>query len=540
MNLWSLSALAMAMAGVAQAQVRFDADEILVKVLPNNEAAFAAAKIAMGATELERYPQIGWVRLRLAAAAATPDGVVRSFRRMNFVRGAERVAIRNYFFDPNDPLIDQQWVVNRIQLPEAWDLTQGDPLVKIAVLDSGFEMTHPDLASQLLPGFDAVDGDNDPSDDANIGHGTHVAGIAAGATDNGVGIAGVGFNAKILPVRVGDFGIATADLVEGILWATNNGANVINMSLGGPFSSNAERDAVNFALQNNVFVVAAAGNNGTTQKSYPAAYPGVMAVASSDPDDSRSDFSQFGNWVHVAAPGSQILSTVMGGGYEAWDGTSMACPVVAGVAGLVFSRGGPSMTNDRVFEIITDTVDPTNGNYVIFGRVNAFEAVNATRVIDTADIEPISASTFVGSNGTGTLLDILNEDDSAMTLDGANVARFGKAAGIEAIFEMPGDPADFFNFQVKIRAAATRSITGMVWAWNVNSERWDFIKAFPVKTSESTNTFEVRNLDRYLDGSNQMKLRIRGHVPHRNAAAASPFTFSMDVVGMTADFEVQP
>jgi len=213
---------------------------------------------------------------------------------------------------PNDSLYNQQYAPRRIGLETAWDTTIGSPSVVVAVIDSGIELTHPDLASKIVPGWDFVDADADAND--TNGHGTHCAGIIAASMNNTRGIAGVAAGCKLMPVRVlGSNGTGTlADVASGVVWATDRGARVISMSLGTSSNSTTLANAIDYAWNRNVLVVAAAGNYNSTTPIYPGYFTNCIAVASTDQNDVRSPFSSFGSWVDVAAPGSSIVSTDIG------------------------------------------------------------------------------------------------------------------------------------------------------------------------------------------------------------------------------------
>ena len=278
---------------------------------------------------------------------------------------------------PNDPLFSQQWHQAKINTAGAWDLAKATGVV-IAIVDTGSTCNHPDLVGKCLAGYDYANNDSDPTDDQ--GHGTHVSGIAAALTNNGVGGAGVAWDAKILPVKVlGASGSGShSAIASGIIWAADHGADVINMSLGGQFTTNALRDAVAYAISKNVVVVAAAGNDNTSNPSYPASYPGVICVAATTQSDTKASFSNYGTCIDVASPGVGILSSVMNGSYQAWSGTSMASPIVAGLAGLLKGQN-KAMSPDQVQRVIEDTADDLGspGRDTIFGagRINVARAV---------------------------------------------------------------------------------------------------------------------------------------------------------------------
>jgi subtilisin family serine protease len=245
----------------------------------------------------------------------------------------------------------------------------------IAIVDTGIQRTHPDLDSKIVAGYDYVQNDTAP-DDGN-GHGTHVAGTSAAETNNSTGGAGTCPNCSLMPVRVLDNnGSGTlANVANGIRFAADNGAKVINMSLGGSGSSTLQT-AVDYAWGKGVFMACAAGNDNTSSQtnSYPGAYTNCFAVASTTNTDARSSFSNYGNWVEVAAPGSNIYSTWTGSSYNTISGTSMATPHVAGLAGLLASQG---LTNAQIRDRICSTSDAISGTgtYWTCGRINAYRAV---------------------------------------------------------------------------------------------------------------------------------------------------------------------
>ena len=278
---------------------------------------------------------------------------------------------------PNDPQTSQQYNLGKMSLPQAWNTARGDGVV-IAVLDTGADLAHPDLSAKFVSrGRDFVNGDDDASDDH--GHGTHVSGIAAAATNNGVGIAGVGYNARLLPVKVlsasgqGD----TARIAQAIDWASQQaGVKVINMSLGCQCPSPAYlTEAVANARARGVVVIAAAGNDGTSSPASPASAPGVIGVGATDSADRRTSFSNYGVNAKLAAPGLNIYSTLRGGSYGTMSGTSMASPNVAGVAALAWSACPSCSVGDIEARLMNG--DDIGGQQV-GKRVNAARAVGGS------------------------------------------------------------------------------------------------------------------------------------------------------------------
>jgi type VII secretion-associated serine protease mycosin len=252
----------------------------------------------------------------------------------------------------NDAYRSSQWALDRLRAEDTW-ATQVGTGVTVAVVDSGVDKTHPDLAGQVLPGTDFV-APGDGSADGH-GHGTHVGGIIAAVANNGIGVAGLSPGVKLLPVRVLDNTGAgwSSDTAAGIVWAVDHGAQVINLSLGGPSPTTVGQQAVDYAVAHGVVVVAAAGNGRATgnQVNYPAAYAGVVGVAATDRTDATASFSNTGAYVDIAAPGVGIASTYPGGGYANMSGTSMATPYAAAAAALVKSAN-PSLGSDAVTAVL--------------------------------------------------------------------------------------------------------------------------------------------------------------------------------------------
>jgi len=297
---------------------------------------------------------------------------------------AERDFIASAFIETNDPYVTSgnEWHLNRIQALQAWDITAGSSNILIAVLDSGVDLAHPDLAGRILPGFDFVGNQANALDD--YGHGTAVGGTIVASGNNGIGVAGVAYGCSVLAVKVMDStgSAAHSTIAEGIEYAVQQGARIINLSLGGDCSSMTLQNAIDYAWSNNVLVVAAAGNNGGTVPQYPAACDHVLAVSATEPDDSRCWFSSYGSYVTLFAPGDNIWTTQrdLSNPYGAWSGTSFSSPVVAAVAALVLSLS-PSLSNSQVVEVLKETADDLGAvgydSVFAYGRVNAFRAVSA-------------------------------------------------------------------------------------------------------------------------------------------------------------------
>ncbi|HJV44538.1 MAG TPA: S8 family peptidase [Bacillota bacterium] len=280
---------------------------------------------------------------------------------------------------PDDPLYKRyQWNLPSIKAEQAWDISQGKPGVIVAIVDTGVDTSHEEFKDKLVPGYNVLMDTNNPMDDN--GHGTHVAGIISANTNNNVGVAGVSWNNQIMPVKaIGAEGAGSSfDIAKGIKWATDHGARVINMSVGNYHPSAVLEDAIHYAYNKGVVMVAASGNDNTNQPSYPASYPEVLSIAAVDDQQNRATFSNFGDSVGVAAPGVDIASTYIYNEYAALSGTSMACPHVAGLAGLILSVN-PSLTNKDVVSIIeqsaTDLGDPGKDPMYGYGLININKAL---------------------------------------------------------------------------------------------------------------------------------------------------------------------
>jgi hypothetical protein len=290
---------------------------------------------------------------------------------------------------PTDPKFGQQWYQNQVRSDEAWTIGRGGPL--IAVLDTGVDYNHTDLSGKVIKGknYHAPWWNPfawfDPMDDH--GHGTHVAGIAAAKSNNGVGIAGVSWASNVLAVKVCDANGRCPDsaIAAGIKYAADKGAKVINLSLGGYTTNAAVESAVAYAHIHGSLVVAAAGNDGCSNKHYPAAYILATSVGATDPSDGRSVWiagqpactpnsgSNFGSWVEIGAPGTGILSTLPGNAYASWNGTSMATPIVSGAAAVVWALNPGFSPLDVHFRLV-DTAKPLTGANLGAGRLDVFEA----------------------------------------------------------------------------------------------------------------------------------------------------------------------
>lgn len=372
-------------AGAGEAQIRSLTGQLGLRTR-RSFAGLGAASLALP-TGASVESTIGALRRSGLAAQAEPNWRLRLAPRRQAVRAAD------IQLDPGLGA-SRQWGQAKIGCEKVWPSLRGSARVVVAVIDTGVDLDHPDLRPVLVPGYTTF-AESGPQD--YEGHGTHVAGIIAGQGLGDPGVRGVAPGVRLMPVKVmGPRGREghVENVVAGLIWAVDHGAKIVNMSLGDEGTSSLLREAVLYAQQRDVLVVAASGNfeegrhHTRNTMNYPAAYPGVMAVGATDEEDGLADFSFWGQWLSVTAPGVDIHSSVPGDGsldaaergeYQTEQGTSMASPFVAGVAALVRSRF-PQLTAAQVKQRIEasakDLGDPGWDAKFGHGRIDAARAVS--------------------------------------------------------------------------------------------------------------------------------------------------------------------
>lgn len=358
-----------------------DSGRILIKTA--NAASEARALTASHGRKIDSIPQLGVSVVEVPDQASAAIARIRNQHGVIYAEVDELVQASDWV--PDDPMFAQQWGLDAIHSSAAWAIATSSALIKIAVLDTGISLAHQDLAAKLVSSTNFT---SSPTSDDRYGHGTHVAGIAAAITNNHAGVAGVAVEAKLMNVKVlGDTGSGQYSwLAKGMIYAADNGAKVINMSLGGSNGSQTLKDAVSYAANKEVVIAVAAGNNGSTALSYPAAYEPCIAVAATDLSDRRASFSNYGDWVDVSAPGVNILSTLprksrIGtqtnqSDYGILSGTSMAAPFVAGEAAILWGMTAFNSSADAVRQRILSTTDPLAETGMGVGRLNLLKAVS--------------------------------------------------------------------------------------------------------------------------------------------------------------------
>jgi subtilisin family serine protease len=324
---------------------------------------------------------------------------------------------------PNDLLYRRyQWNLPIIDTELGWNISKGASNVIVGIIDTGVDLNHPDLQGHLLKGINVIDNSSPPMDD--VGHGTHVAGVITALVNNDRGVAGMTWENPVLPVKVLDETGAgsTYAVAQGIVWATDHGAKVLNLSLGNYADANFLHDAIRYAFDRDVVLIAASGNDNTEEPGYPAAYSEVLAVAATDSNKQRAPFSNFGDYIGVAAPGVNIASTYPDNQYAALSGTSMASPHVTALAALIRSIN-PGLKNIEVMDIIRNTtVDlGTRGKdkYYGYGQIDVVKALQTARDgVGTAAPGSVNGVTGGNEAGMGTTPSTSNGSEGSASQSG--------------------------------------------------------------------------------------------------------------------------
>lgn len=439
--------------------------QVLLKPKPSmSEAALNAILTFRGAAQKGTIPAIGVRIIEVPAAAAAQ--LLAALQQNKDVDYAEPDYTAEAVGTANDPYYTQgsEWHLAKIQAPAAWDTTTGDSNIIVAVVDSGVRASHPDLAGKVLAGYDFVANDNDPTDEN--GHGTAVSGTIAPASNNLLGVAGVAWGNPILPVRVLDAnGSGTYSAISnGIIYAADHGAKIINMSLGGTSSSSTLQDAVNYAWNKKCVLIAAAGNNGNDITFYPAACNNVVSVSATDPTDVRPTWSNYGSYVDVSAPGVDILTLYGADQYAAWSGTSFSSPVTSGVVALMASAN-PALSNTQLVDLLLKNSDDigTVGYDIYYGngRVNANRAVAAAKAL-VVTIDTIAPLASITSPTDGSVVRSPSQRIDATGTDNVAVTRLEVYVDGKLLGSSTTSPASF-NWNTRRVAAGSHKIQAFAY-----------------------------------------------------------------------------
>ncbi|HSC89497.1 MAG TPA: S8 family serine peptidase [Polyangiaceae bacterium] len=436
-----------------------------------------------------------------AADAARVRAAVTQVTASSSVLKAEADPVWTSHATPNDPRYPEQQHLPQILANQAWDTTTGSPSVVVAVLDSGLNISHPDLAAAVWTNDDAPDGiDNDANgfvDDVHgwnfvngnsdltdaPGHGTHVAGLIGATGNNGQGVIGVAPGVRLMPVKVGGPAIAASAVAQAIYYAVDNGADIINMSFGGPETFSGARAAVDYAVAHGVLLVGSAGNSAFDEYNYPAVYQDILAVAALGAGDGRAALSNYGRWVDVAAPGLSLLSTFLGSDYVQGSGTSQAAPLVSGVLALVLSAHPTWSAEQARAQLLATARDVTSANpeYVGLlgaGIVNAAAAVgpqitapraylagvqlaeatgNGDQEVDAGETAKLSASLHFTSGSGAKTAQLTSSDPWITVTSGSSALNTAVDRASTATFQVavaPNVPADHVA-QLRVQVAGT-------------------------------------------------------------------------------------
>lgn len=386
--------------------------------LPKQPLGTASRKIVEFSNEVEAKGQVSSIsgvelvqlsngRYIVIGGGMTPDQLLNMLSKLRGIRRIDtpkpiKIAEPVYKSEPvqtstpstdkppvNDPGYKYEWYISATEVQKAWPLVTQKKEIKVAVLDTGIDYNHPDLKNRILTdlGYNFINGTKNANDDN--GHGTHVSGIIASEANNNQGISGVAgsLNVKIIPLKVlNSKGEGQSDIIaKAIRYAADKGADIINMSFGANGQDVDIDSAVQYAISKGVFVVAAAGNEAVNADSYtPAGDKGVFTVAAVGSNLKRAYFSNYGSSVEVSSPGVSIISTIPGGKYQAWDGTSMATPIVSGIAAILKAQN-PNLTPAQITSVLQSSAQKISSKardpYIGSGVVNAYNAVKALETL---------------------------------------------------------------------------------------------------------------------------------------------------------------
>lgn len=536
-RLWLTAALAVGFASLGAAQSNaqntdYVPGKVVVKFRPGFAGMARTTHAMINARVTREMAAIGYQTVQLRPGMTVEQGV-KYYKNLAGVESVSPDYRVHAYYTPNDPRYNNQWWLKKVGAPTAWDYTLGAPTVKIGVVDSGVDYNHEDLKGKVILGRDVVNNDADPMDDDS--HGTHVAGISAANTNNGVGIAGLGFNSQIIAVKVldGNGDGTMTGAAEGVINAVDLGAQVINLSLGGPGDVPALKDAINYATTKNVVVVAAAGNDGSSVPGYPGAYEQCICVAATDENDLKTDFSTWGSdWVDVAAPGIRILSTVPNNGYEEFQGTSMASPVVAGLAGLLRAYAPAASAADIRIAIESTTVNV--GNFISKGRIDATAALAS--IIKPVDMDAFVKSASIYSEGTlpqgrnllGGSADLKTADNKSVSVETIYVPQNGSMASGQFAVNFPVTTQDLVDGTITLRHSSRREATNSLFIYNYRTGKYDLLKSTPgVEALTTTSVALPKKMADYLSGG-EIRFVVRAYVSSRASRSTTAFRLNVD------------
>ncbi|MBX7133029.1 MAG: S8 family serine peptidase [Fimbriimonadaceae bacterium] len=436
---------------------------------------------------------------------------------------------------PNDAMYGQQWHHPVIKAPQAWDTVIGLASQTVAVVDTGIDITHPDLAPNRVPGYNSVDRkrevDGGEVNDIN-GHGTHVAGDAAAVGNNSIGVTGPGWNFKIMMIRTSNSpggGASTADIMDGARWAAANGARTVSASYSGVDAAAVGTTGTAIKAMGSLFLYAA-GNDNRDLSGF--SHRDTIVVGATDVGDVKAGFSAYGRGVHLFAPGVNILSTTNGGGYGGSSGTSMSTPVANGGLALIWAAN-PSLTAQQAQDALENSCDNI-GSSAIFGkgRINLLKGVQQARAMQGTDVFPSSVQTTEGVWLSGTLADLSgNNLGRGYTIASSSTA-LGQVAAATFTYNTGTTPSRALSLKFAFVANQNPQtiVTGMIYAYNWSTSRWDMIGQFPMSSTSNAEQSKTltTNLSRYISSSGVVQTKYRA-VSTTRGSGLPPMSYQLKI-----------
>lgn len=520
-------------AGAHASQLRYAPDSLMVET-----DAVSLARPLTSALEFVKnvtpMRHLQWECIHVKSGTDLSAAAV-SLRKLPGVVRVEPNYIRRIDLYPNDQYYPQQYSPSLIGADNVWDTTLGSLNVTIADIDTGIDFNNSDFNGKIVVvnGSNVVGGNSNPVDDE--GHGTSTAAIAAANTNDSIGIAGICGGAQIMPIKVLDStGTGTSDqIIQGIQLAVDSGANVLNLSFGGPDFSQAEQDAITYATSHNRICCAAAGNDGTQSKTYPAAYAGAIAVGASDQQDAKASFSNYGSWVQVTAPGVSIYCPSLGSSYDYGDGTSLSTPLVAGACALLESIVGPTANATTIENALFNSCDQPRtyqGNsWVQYGRINVRSALRMlTTGVGNTLVTPVSFGIFRGSGISGSLGNLYSKDGSTVSVNSVVEGSGLSAAALLTTFTVANSPGTFSKVQVQLVGTTTGNSPIQVFAYDFLKRRFeDVSNGGSVQSSGQTTLVDFTPGLTHFFRNNTCYIAA-----YSRSGDSNPFTLSVDQLGL--------
>lgn len=439
--------------------------------------------------------------------------------------------------DPNDPLFPQQWHHQTIQAPQAWDIFTGSNNVIVGICDTGVDRNHEDIGPNRVPGYNAVDdkAEVDGGDVQDIhGHGTHTTGDAAAIGNNGKGVSGVGWNFKTMMVRVSNSpggGSAMDILTKAARYAADHGCRTVSVSYSGVDSDTVGTAGTYCKNVANANLLWAAGNDNRDLSGF--SWPDVIVVGASNEADQKAGFSAYGRGVHVFAPGTNIVSTTLGGGYGANSGTSMAAPVANGACALMVSAN-PALTAQQVQDILESTCDQIGPPSIFgFGRINVFKALQAAAASNPIDTAPDAISVYEGTYMGGTVNDIKlpNVGGAYYSIRTVKSGKTGQTAGAVITWHPDTTKAkvNTFEFFFQTKETPLTLVTAFVYIWNTSTGKWELINQYPITSEFQIKSKKITvNAARFISNSKEVKALVRAvSTTTKGRQAPVPYTLGI-------------